>query len=98
MLTCEQIAEAHPDDNGVPDNTRSDLTNRYWRHFMFAKFVLGESIKDAYFIACRFRETPLPVAAMHHLAEHWADEDYEGPTALQVAGVGSSPDSGESDR
>ncbi len=92
MLTCEEIDKMHPDDNEATESDRPDLTNRYWRHLMFAKFVLGESLKDAYFIAYNFRETPLPVAAMHHLADHWQDDEYDGPSALEFAGLdGTSP-------
>lgn len=77
VMTCEQVDAMYPDDDVV--SAESGHTNRYFRHLMFTRFVLGEPLRDAWRVAFAYSHTPLSLEAMHYVASSWNDEDWDGP-------------------
>jgi hypothetical protein len=60
ILTPAEVAAAIPDVPG--SNTR---------HYVFARYVLGEKPNDALWIAEAMKNNPLPLHAMLHIAKRW---------------------------
>ncbi len=78
-MTCERVDAMYPDDNEISGKSNIGQTNRYFRHLMFARFVLNEPLREAWRLADAYRVTPLPVEAMHYIASTWGEDDWDGP-------------------
>ena len=53
------------------DRIAPDSEDNLLRHWLFARYILGESMMDAVWIALRFRSCPLPVSAMRQMNLRW---------------------------
>lgn len=62
-MRCDEV------DRIIPE--REDNITRHW---VFARYVLGENLFDAFMIAHRCRRDPLPLYAMEHIAANWNEE------------------------